>query len=237
MTIKIQRFTQNLLMMGWGVTCLYWGIFADFENLLHPQFQLPVIGAGVIFILLTVLSADSPSVGRCSHDLSWESLGMGVVGILVVILCRPEGLSMKTALNREGGDVVVDAFGRDQALAQNWGANQSKELIFLDLLDLFYVARDPKLREEIVGKKIGIIGQVVEKKGFSLMRMTMWCCVADARPVMVEMRGVEEGRWKEGDWIEVRGGIEFEEQGGTLLPVIRYQGAKPVLPPEDIYIY
>ena len=235
--IKIQRFFQNFLMLGWGVACLYWGIVADFEKLLHPSFQIPVICAGVVFIFLSVISADSPSLTKCSHDLSWESLAFGMIGLGAVLLCRPEGLSMKTVLNRDAESAAVDASGRDQSLAENWKKHSGNEEIFLDLLDLFYVARDPQLRGKIEGKRVAIIGQVAQKKGFSLMRTMMWCCVADARPVMVEMRDYGSSLFKEGDWVEVRGTVSFEDQGGVLLPIVHYQESKSVPEPEELYLF
>ncbi len=235
--LKIQRFFQNFLMLGWGVACLYWGIVADFEKLLHPSFQIPVICAGVVFIFLSVVSADSPSLTKCSHDLSWESVLFGMIGLGAVLLCRPEGLSMKTVLNREAESATVDASGRDQSLATSWQKQDGSEEIFLDLLDLFYVAGDPQLRSKIEGKKVAIIGQIVQKKGFSLMRTMMWCCVADARPVMVEMRDYGSMPFKEGDWVEVRGTVSFEEHGGVLLPIVQYQESKSVPEPEELYLF
>jgi uncharacterized repeat protein (TIGR03943 family) len=237
MLLKIQRFFQTLSILGWGVACLYWGIFANFEKLLHPMFQPAVIGAGIAFILLGVMVSDPPSEGKCTHDLSWSSLGLGGIGLILVLFCRPEGLNMKTMMNRESGSGVVDSSGRDQTFASSLKSKSSEQRVDLDMLDLFYVAGDPKLREAIQGKQVALIGQVAMKRGFSLMRMMMWCCVADARPVMVEMRGIAEGSLKEGDWIEVEGTLEFVEEGKAVLPVLKALKTRPVSVPEEIYLY
>ncbi len=78
-----------------------------------------------------------------------------------------------------------------------------------------------------VGKNVRVRGMVfrasnVPKGYFVISRRAMTCCADDIQVVGILVRSPEEGRFKDGDWVEVTGKIITEKQSA-------YKGEGPVL--------
>jgi uncharacterized repeat protein (TIGR03943 family) len=108
----------------------------------------------------------------------------------------------------------------------------------LEATDLVYAASQPAFREAMQGLKVALVGQYYpgDQKGagklagaqgpgenaptmtggsfFWLVRMSMTCCAADARPTAVKVTRAEgEPAHGDMDWVHARGTADFRETG------------------------
>jgi hypothetical protein len=117
------------------------------------------------------------------------------------------------------------------------GTVASKEGVVLGFKELSNAAYDPKAREAMQGKN-GLIAGMYSPRGsdkqFTLFRLNMNCCQADAVPVEVFIVSEENiTRIKPQQWVEVEGKIEFHKirgRGEKYVPVLRLDSADRVKP-------
>jgi uncharacterized protein DUF1980 len=87
--------------------------------------------------------------------------------------------------------------------------------MMVEFTDLEEAARNPGPGNFYTNTLVRIKGQFSPSSGggaFSLVRLKMTCCAADARPlnVIIEAPG-SVSQFRPGDWINVEGRIEFRE--------------------------
>lgn len=110
-------------------------------------------------------------------------------------------------------------------------------------VDLLYAAEEPAMREDFDGKEVEMIGQFMPAKEnnakgnrFSLVRMFVMCCAADARPVAVSVEA-NGASAPEMSWVKVVGKATFPLEGGRRIPVVQAESVTPCDPPPESFIY
>ncbi len=111
-------------------------------------------------------------------------------------------------------------------------------------IDLLYAVEEPAMRTDFENKEIEMIGQFMPAKGnnasgkrFSLVKMFIVCCAADARPVAVAVETPQGLNVPDMTWVRVVGRATFPIEGGRMIPVIVAQSVERCDPPQDTFIY
>lgn len=114
----------------------------------------------------------------------------------------------------------------------------------LEIIDLLYAATEPSWRNALTTVDIELIGQYftglpgTESGRFSLIRMLMMCCAADARPLGVWVSHAETPDTpEEMAWVKVKGRVEFPLVEGIRLPIIRASAITPCPPPREWFLF
>ncbi|MCX7868757.1 MAG: TIGR03943 family protein [Terrimicrobiaceae bacterium] len=111
-------------------------------------------------------------------------------------------------------------------------------------LDLFYAANIPELRGDFDGREVVVVGQFLPARRnnpggnrFSLVRMFIMCCEADARPLAIPVQFPSPPSFPEMSWVRVAGTASFPVEGGRVVPVIEARQVEPCAPPEETFLY
>ncbi len=114
----------------------------------------------------------------------------------------------------------------------------------LEMLDLIYAAEMGSLRKTLEGKTVELTGQVVTKtpgstvEKFSLVRLLMVCCAADARPVGVWVQRPEGASgFQDMDWVRITGRPTFPVRDGRRTVVLEIDVIRPSEPPEELFLF
>jgi uncharacterized repeat protein (TIGR03943 family) len=117
-------------------------------------------------------------------------------------------------------------------------------LIKAQTVDLMYAAQEPSMRSDFENKEVEMIGQFMPSRTnnasgnrFSLVRMFITCCAADARPVAVNIQTASPTKMTDMSWVKITGKATFPIEGGRSIPVVVADSVKPCDPPEDTFIY
>jgi uncharacterized repeat protein (TIGR03943 family) len=121
--------------------------------------------------------------------------------------------------------------------------NEHGEII-ASTVDLLYAAHLPEIRSEFENQEVEIVGQFFPARGnnpdgdrFSLVRMFVLCCAADARPVAITVRAPGTEDFPKMSWIKVGGTVRFPIEGGERVPVIDARSVEPSEPPAETFLY
>lgn len=114
----------------------------------------------------------------------------------------------------------------------------------LEMLDLVYAAQTRKLRQKMETENIELIGQVVTKTPgavpgeFSLVRLLMVCCAADARPLGVWVHSKKGAAgFQEMDWVRITGRPTFPVREGRRVVVIEAGHMAATEPPDEVFVF
>jgi uncharacterized repeat protein (TIGR03943 family) len=116
--------------------------------------------------------------------------------------------------------------------------------IEVQVIDLLYAAQDSSMRADFDGKTVETIGQLMPDDShngsgnrFKLMRMFMWCCAADARPIATLVESPDKPVAGEMAWVKVVGKVTFPVEGGRTIPVLQASKVEAVDPPSETMLY
>jgi uncharacterized repeat protein (TIGR03943 family) len=116
--------------------------------------------------------------------------------------------------------------------------------IEVQVIDLLYAAQDDSMRADFNGKTVETIGQLmpddshnVSGNRFKLMRMFMWCCAADAKPIAALVEGPTKPSQPDMAWVKVVGKVTFPIEGGRVIPVLQAVSVQQVDPPAETMLY
>ena len=114
----------------------------------------------------------------------------------------------------------------------------------VQVIDLLYAAQDTSMRADFEGKTVETIGQMMPDdthngsgNRFKLMRMFMWCCAADARPIAALVETPDMPKSPEMAWVKVVGKVDFPIEGGRTIAVLKATKVQQVDPPEETMLY
>src|SRR6202035_3132714 len=81
----------------------------------------------------------------------------------------------------------------------------------LEGTDLLYAETQEPLRKTITGKTVEVVGQYLGRANdqFKLVRMFIWCCAADARPIYVPVEVSGPVDVSDMEWVKVTTTVEF----------------------------
>jgi uncharacterized repeat protein (TIGR03943 family) len=127
----------------------------------------------------------------------------------------------------------------DQFLPRNKDGN-----IEVQVIDLLYAAEDSSMRADFTGKTVETIGQLmpddthnVTGNRFKLMRMFMYCCAADAKPIATIVNSPQAPAAQEMEWVKVVGKVTFPVEGGRTIPVLEAVTVEKTDPPAETMLY
>jgi len=116
--------------------------------------------------------------------------------------------------------------------------------IQVQVIDLLYAAQDTSMRADFDGKTVATIGQLMPDDAhngagnrFKLMRMFMWCCAADARPIATLVQAATLPTAPSMAWVKVVGKVTFPVEGGRSIPVLQASSVQQVDPPQETMLY
>ena len=116
--------------------------------------------------------------------------------------------------------------------------------ILVQVIDLLYAAQDTSMRADFEGKTVETIGQLMPDdthngsgNRFKLMRMFMYCCAADAKPIAALVESPEKTFPPEMAWVKVVGKVAFPIEGGRTIPILKAMSVKQTDPPEETMLY
>lgn len=116
--------------------------------------------------------------------------------------------------------------------------------IEVQVIDLLYAAQDSSMRADFTGKTVETIGQLMPAdmnngsgNRFKLMRMFMYCCAADAKPIAALVEAPEMPKLPEMSWVRVVGKVSFPVEGGRTIAVLSASSVKQTEPPEETMLY
>jgi uncharacterized repeat protein (TIGR03943 family) len=128
--------------------------------------------------------------------------------------------------------------------ADNYLPKSKDGNIEVQVIDLLYAAQDSSMRADFDGKTVETIGQLMPADAnnaggnrFKLMRMFMYCCAADAKPIAALVESPTPPAAQEMAWVKVVGKVEFPIEGGRTIPVLKAISVKQVDPPEETMLY
>lgn len=111
-------------------------------------------------------------------------------------------------------------------------------------VDLLYAAEEPTMRADFENKDVELIGQFMPARAnnaqgnrFSLVRMFVICCAADARPVAITVQTEKSQSVVEMSWVRVTGKASFPVESGHRVPLVIADSVTPCDPPEETFIY
>lgn len=121
--------------------------------------------------------------------------------------------------------------------------NDSGQII-ASTVDLLYAAQEATMRRDFENKEIEVVGQFLPARAnnpggdrFSLIRMFIMCCAADARPVAITVKAPRMENLPDMSWVKVIGKATFPIEGGKQVPVIVAKSVEPCDPPPESFVY
>ena len=112
--------------------------------------------------------------------------------------------------------------------------------IALEVSDLLYVETQEPLRKSLAGRTVEVVGQYLSgstNDEFKLVRMFMWCCAADARPIYVSVAHASLGDVSDLEWVKVTGTAELSTDKGQTRVLLRANSVETTDPPEEAMLY
>jgi len=116
--------------------------------------------------------------------------------------------------------------------------------IVAEVLDLLYAAQDNVLRKDFEGKPVQLIGQFMPDKTsakqgnrFKAVRMFMYCCAADSRPIATLVDVEKMPDFPEMTWVKITGKAEFPLENGRRVSVLKAEKVEKTEPPEEAMLY
>jgi uncharacterized repeat protein (TIGR03943 family) len=132
----------------------------------------------------------------------------------------------------------------DTSAANDYLPKSKDGNIEVQVIDLLYAAQDTSMRADFDGKTVETIGQVMPDTShngggnrFKLMRMFMYCCAADAKPIAALVEAPATPNAPEMAWVKVVGKVAFPIEGGRTIPVLKASKVEVTDPPADTMLY
>jgi len=131
-----------------------------------------------------------------------------------------------------------------QTAADQYLPKSKEGNIQVQVIDLLYAAQDTSMRADFDGKTVETIGQLMPDDShnlagnrFKLMRMFMYCCAADAKPIAALVEVPSKPNAPEMAWVKVVGKVAFPIEGGRPIPILKAISVSQVNPPDETMLY
>lgn len=145
---------------------------------------------------------------------------------------------------KNGQPAVQAAATPDQTSADDYLPKSKDGNIEVQVIDLLYAAQDTSMKADFEGKTVETIGQLMPDdthngngNRFKLMRMFMWCCAADAKPIAAVVETPQLPTAPDMSWVKVVGKVDFPIEGGRTIAVLKASSVKQVDPPAETMLY
>lgn len=200
----------------------------DYEAFLHPAFGplLAFATVGLAALLLVTVGAARPAA-------AWDAPGFARCILLLaplayLPLAREATLDGAAFDRRWSGRLAAGEEHAGPVGPANAGAPSDAAPREVNLLDLLRAPPAP------AGRRVAVTGvlrrgpEVEQEFGADaslLYRFAIRCCVADAVPVVVLLRGALPGDCADGSWVRVSGPFAFERRAGASFPCLHVEQA------------
>ena len=237
-----RRFLIPPLVLGaWGCLMLHLATSGTLLVLQHPRFHILTLAGGLLFVLLSLAY---PYLFEPRDNPVRQSLSTtAVLGLLLVL---PLGFQLFYPVDRYSPDRLLGRSSGSFGLVSLRPFDAPPDLTWLDqaggpapqvpMLDLLIAAEYPELRPKLEGRRVRVLGQwLPDENGegrSKLVRMMMFCCAADARPIGLWIAPLTSPPPAQAAWIEVEGTLHMGEQAELLDPV-----PTPAEAPKDLFVY
>ena len=139
---------------------------------------------------------------------------------------------------QKGGEGEA-AGGMTLAVVEKYQPRNAAGNFELGVQELYYSSADPEYAKVMRGRGVETGGQVVkdsrgEAGRWRVFVLQMTCCAADARPISlpVVFEGVVPSLQEMG-WFKLTGKIDYVEERGIPVAILRASGAQPSLRPKE----
>ncbi|MCL4880211.1 MAG: TIGR03943 family protein [Anaerolineae bacterium] len=167
---------------------------------------------------------------------SWIFLGIATIPLIFGLGVPSKPLSADAISGDLSTNVSTINFGTSQSSIDI----PSEQRNILDWIKAFSQSSDLR---EFEGQAVDVIGFVykdAQLRGtddFMVVRFTMSCCVADARPFGLVVDFPTGQEFSQDTWIQVKGHIEIRSIDGIDTPVILADSVEVTSQPEQPYLY
>ena len=146
---------------------------------------------------------------------------------------------------KDGSQPATTQAATTQTAADDYLPKSKDGNLQVQVIDLLYAAQDTSMRADFDGKTVETIGQVMPDDSHNsggnrikVMRMFMYCCAADAKPIAAEVEvPANTANSPEMSWVKVVGKVEFPIEGGRTIPILKASSVKVTDPPEETMLY
>jgi len=219
--------------------------------------------AGLVYLLTThsgQCCVDGDCIHRHINNPAWSLAFFGVIclSVLTGATLSKDAFDQKIVANRgfvedatklPGGSSLRASNSQNAVLGAhiNEAMSGSGDLpraedgnAALEVTDLLYAETQEPLRKTITGKTVEVVGQFIPgatNDQFKLVRMFMWCCVADARPIYVPVEVSGPVDVSDMEWVKVTGTAEFSTNKGQTHVILKADSVESSDPPEEAMLY
>ncbi len=253
---RIQPFVKTLLLVALGVflysriangTLLYY---------INERFAIFTV-IGVVGLLLLGVSyrwerptptddaEQSPhdhSAHDHSHALSWSSMAIIALPIVLGLSITPQPLGSAALANR---DV---ALGMNESALPPSLRNREKAPLDKNIMDWWHEFRSSATAgQELLGQEVKVSGFVFRNaaygnENFLVTRFVVSCCVADANVLGLLVSIPAElapalPQLNDDQWVEVHGTFVANTVDGWHMPIVVAQQITPIAVPNQPYLY
>jgi hypothetical protein len=115
----------------------------------------------------------------------------------------------------------------------------------LDVPEIYYTGGDIEVQNVLKGQSVETIAQVLPEKvnnddghRLRIFRMLVQCCAADARPYSIPVDfGKAAPEYKEMTWVKIIGTMDYLQEGGQTVPVLKATSVEETTAPDQTMIY
>lgn len=187
---------------------------------IHPRFQIFLVLAAVILFSFLYAFILSPFPIRSHHIKMEQAMSSLVLFVPILFLYTASGQGLGAhALSKKYMGTGQQVLSQLLSPGDDVPPDDMKNHI-LSLLD---IARHMKSLDHQRIKTQGFVyrDQNVPKNYLMLFRFAIFCCAADAVPVVVLVEEEDLSVFETDTWIEVEGMLTLRDFNGNRLPVIR----------------
>ncbi|MDB6069862.1 MAG: hypothetical protein JWL81_1033 [Verrucomicrobiales bacterium] len=132
------------------------------------------------------------------------------------------------------------AAGMTLAVVEKYRPRNKDGNFELGVEELYYSSADPEYAKVMKGQGVETLGQIVkdttgtEPGRWRVFILQMTCCAADARPISLPVVfETEVPNLQEMGWFKLKGTIDYVQERGIPVAILRATGATPSLRPKD----
>ncbi len=115
----------------------------------------------------------------------------------------------------------------------------------LDVPEIYYTGGDIEVQKVLTGQPVETIAQILPEKvnnddghRLRIFRMLVQCCAADARPYSIPVDfGKKAPEYKEMTWVKIIGTMDYQQEGGQTVPILKATSVEETTAPDQTMIY
>jgi uncharacterized repeat protein (TIGR03943 family) len=230
----VRRDTQHALLLLLGGALARLALDGTYLRYVRPSHQWPLLGAGLVMLVLAVVALRRDRSGAADHDHEGADRHVPwllAVPVLAIALVAPPAL---------GADAVARAGSGNAASAGELLAPLPEGVPELPLAELVQRAGTGPAGG-VEGREVVLTGFVVRHgAAVDLARLRIACCAADARPARVRLAGdLGLAPPAPDTWLRVRGVVVAGTATAASghVPTLAVTLVEVVTPPPDPYEY